>query len=97
MKIAMLLEQGATASSVTTTLDMFRLAQRYQPEAGWQPQLYSAAGGLLRLNDAVAVETQRLPADLGDFDAIILPGHFCASGSGIVEWLACHNDLVARP
>lgn len=34
MKIALLLEEGSTSSSVATTLDMFRLAQRFQPEAG---------------------------------------------------------------
>ena len=87
MKIAMLLEQGATASSVTTTLDMFRLAQRHQPDKGWQPQLYSTGGGLVRLNDAVAVETQRLPADLGGYDAIILPGFFAESLDHIVSQL----------
>jgi transcriptional regulator GlxA family with amidase domain len=87
MKIAMLLEEGATASSVTTTLDMLRLAQRYQPEAGWQPHLYSTRGGLVRLTDAVAVETRRLPADLGDFDAIILPGFFAESLEHIVTRL----------
>ena len=87
MKIAMLLGEGATASSVTTTLDMFRLAQRYQPEAGWKPHLYSTQGGLMRLNDAVAVETLQLPASLGDHDAIILPGFFAESLDHLVSQL----------
>lgn len=87
MKIAMLLEEGATASSVTTTLDMLRIAQRYQPGSGWQPQLYSTRGGLVRLTDAIAVETQRLPAELGGYDAIILPGFFAESLDHIVTRL----------
>ena len=87
MKIAMLLEQGATASSVSTTLDMFRLAQRYQAEADYRPHLYSTLGGLIHLNDAVVVETQRLPADLGDYNAIILPGFFAESLDHIVSQL----------
>lgn len=87
MKIAMLLGEGATASSVTTTLDMFRLAQRYQPEAGWKPHLYSTQGGLMRLNDAVAVDTLQLPASLGDYDAIFLPGFFAESLDHLVSQL----------
>src|SRR5512147_2634742 len=87
MQIALLLEEGSTASSVATTLDMFRLAQRYQPEAGWQPHLFSTRGGLVHLTDAVAVETRRLPADLGDYAAIILPGFFAESLDHIVDRL----------
>jgi transcriptional regulator GlxA family with amidase domain len=97
MKIAMLLEQGATASSVTTTLDMFRLAQRYQPEAGFQPFLFSTEGGLVRLTDAVAVDTQPLPASLGDFDAIILAGFFAESLDHIVSRLqTTWRTVIAR-
>jgi transcriptional regulator GlxA family with amidase domain len=102
MKIAMLLGEGATASSVTTTLDMFRLAQRYQPEVGWQPHLFSTQGGIIHLTDAVAVETQRLPADFGDYDAIILPGFFAESIDHIVTqlqttWQTVINRLQHLP
>jgi transcriptional regulator GlxA family with amidase domain len=97
MKIAMLLEQGATASSVTTTLDMFRIAQRYQPEAGYQPFLFSSHGGLVRLTDAVAVDTQKLPADFVDFDAIILSGFFAESLDHIVAQLqTTWRTVIAR-
>jgi len=41
----------------------------------------------VRLTDAVAVETQRLPADLGGYDAIILPGFFAESLEHIVTRL----------
>jgi transcriptional regulator GlxA family with amidase domain len=97
MKIAMLLEQGATASSVTTTLDMFRIAQRYQPEAGYKPYLFSSHGGLVHLTDAVAVDTQKLPADFGDFDAIILSGFFAESLDHIVAQLqTTWHTVIAR-
>lgn len=85
MKIAMLLEATSTASSVAATLDMFSLAQRYQPGVGYLPQLLSTAGGLIRLGDAMTVETQRLPTDLGMYDALILPGFFAESVEHVEE------------
>lgn len=97
MKIALLLEEGSTASSVATTLDMFRLAQRYQPEAGWQPHLFSTRGGLVRLTDAMVVETQCLPANLGDYDAIILPGFFAESVEHIAASMqTTWHSVIAR-
>lgn len=97
MKIALLLEEGSTASSVATTLDMLRLAQRYQPDAGWLPHIFSTHGGLVRLTDALAVETQRLPADLGGYDAIILPGFFAESVERIDERLqSAWRGVIAR-
>lgn len=97
MKIALLLEEGSTASSVATTLDMLRLAQRYQPEVGWQPRLFSTRGGLVRLTDALTVETKRLPADLSRYDAIILPGFFAESIEHIAERLqTTWRSVVAR-
>lgn len=97
MKIALLLEEGSTVSSVATTLDMFRLAQRYQPEANWQPQLFSTHGGLVRLTDAIAVETKRLPGDIDGYDAIILPGFFAESVERIAESLqTTWRSVIAR-
>lgn len=98
----MLLGEGATASSVTTTLDMFRLAQRYQPETNWQPHLFSTRGGIIYLTDVVAVDTQKLPADLGDYDAIILPGFFAESFDHIAAqlqtiWLPVIEKLQHLP
>jgi len=87
MKIAMLLEAGATASSVAATLDMFRIAQRYQPEICYHPHLLSTRGGRVRLGDAVTVETRCLPPDLSDYDAIILPGFFAESAEHIAAQL----------
>lgn len=97
MKIALLLEEGSTSSSVATTLDMFRLAQRFQPDAGWQPHLFSTHGGPVRLTDALLVETQRLPADLGGYDAIILPGFFAESVERIDESMqTTWRGVIAR-
>ncbi|MCK9200539.1 MAG: helix-turn-helix domain-containing protein [Gallionella sp.] len=97
MKIALLLEEGSTSSSVATTLDMFRLAQRFQPDAGWQPHLFSTHGGPVRLTDALLVETHRLPADLGGYDAIILPGFFAESVERIAESMqTTWRGVIAR-
>jgi transcriptional regulator GlxA family with amidase domain len=97
MKIALLLEEGSTASSIATTLDMFRLAQRYQPDSCWQPHLFSTHGGQIRLTDAMLLETQCLPAELGGYDAIILPGFFAESAEHIVQRLqTTWHNVVAR-
>ena len=102
MKIALLLCEGATASSVTITLDMFRLAQRYQPEIDWKPNLFSACGGIIQLTDTVAIETQALPANLGDYNVLILPGFFAESITHIdtqlqTTWQAVIDKLRQLP
>lgn len=74
MKIALLLEDGATASSVTTTLDMFRLAQRFERRDDFELQLLSSLGGPVRLTGSVTIETARLPSSLNSYDAVILSG-----------------------
>ncbi len=74
MKIALLLEDGATASSVATTLDMFRLAQRFERRDEFELRLLSAQGGPVRLTGEVTIGTERLPAALDDYDAVILAG-----------------------
>lgn len=97
MNIALLLEQGSTASSVATTLDMLRLAQRLQPGCGWRPHLLSTRGGLVRLTDEMVVETAALPADLDDYQAIILPGFFADSMEAIADCLdATWLGVIAR-
>ncbi len=97
MKIALLVEEGSASSSVAITLDMFRLAQRFQPEAGWALQLFSTRGGLVRLADAMALETQRLPSSLGGYDAILLPGFSAESVEHIDERLqTVWHGVIAR-
>jgi transcriptional regulator GlxA family with amidase domain len=65
---------------------MLRIAQRFQPETGWLPDLFSAQGGPKCLTEAIVVETERLPANLGGYDAVILPGFFAES----------MNEITAR-
>lgn len=79
MNIALAVEPGATASSVMTTLDMFRIAARFKPDDGYRLHLFSTAGGPVRLTDVVTVDTLPLPASLGGYDALILPGFFAES------------------
>lgn len=84
MKIALLIEEGATASSIATTTDMFRLAQRFEPREDVTLHLLSTRGGLVRLTGTLAVETDTLPSSLDDYNAVILPG-FAAESVKHVE------------
>ena len=74
--IALLVESGATPSSVTLTLDLFRIAARLAPDSGFRLQLFSAQGGNVALDEALQISTHPLPPRLDDFDAVILPGFF---------------------
>lgn len=85
--LAILIEPSSSASSIMTTLDMFQLAARLQPEAGHQLDLFSTVGGTVHLSAAVAVETQPMPASLAAYAAVILPGFFASSVEHIVEQL----------
>ncbi len=85
MKIALLLEEDATASSVTTTLDMFRLAQRFEPLHDFELRILSSRGGPVRLTGSVTIETERLPSSLGGYDAVILSGFVAESVECIAE------------
>jgi transcriptional regulator GlxA family with amidase domain len=85
MKIALLLEEGATASSVTTTLDMFRLAQRFEPCDDFELRVLSSPGGTVRLTGSVTIETERLPSSLSGYDAVILSGFVAESVERIAE------------
>jgi transcriptional regulator GlxA family with amidase domain len=96
MGIALLVEEGATASSVATTLDMFRLAQRFQPEGDFLLRLYSRRGGAVRLNDTLSVDTLPLPARFPAFEAVILPGFFAESPEAIDASLASTWDAVLQ-
>ncbi len=87
MDIALIAESGATASSVMTTLDMFRIASRFAPHEDFRVQLLSAAGGPVRLTEVVTVETRPLPADFNAYQAVILPGFFAESVDHIAAQL----------
>lgn len=83
----MIVENDSTASSVAITLDMFRLARRFQPEKAWHISLYSKLGGNIKLSDVLSVQTRRLPSTLGQFNSIILPGFFAETFDRLVEQL----------
>ncbi len=74
--IALLIEPGATPSSVTATLDLFRIANRFQPDDPFDLTLFSSQGGSVALTESLNVDTALLPLRLDDFDAVILPGFF---------------------
>lgn len=74
--IALLVQPGATPSSVTTTLDMFNIANRFLGSEVCRVEMLSAGGGAVRLNVAVSVDTQAIPERLDEFDALIVPGFF---------------------
>lgn len=97
MHIAILIEPGAMASSVMTTLDMFRIASRFAPQHDVRLDLLSTAGGPVRLTDAVMVDTAPLPEDLNGYDAVILPGFFAESVEHIAAQLqTTWSPLIAR-
>lgn len=75
-RIALIVEAGATASSVMSTLDMFNIAARYPDAAGCQVDLLSLAGGSIQLNPQVRVATQAMPETFAAYAAVILPGFF---------------------
>lgn len=76
MRIAFLVEEGATASSVAVTLDMLRLAQRFDAQGGWTPRLFSAQGGAIGLIDGLSLTTEPLPEHLEGYDALLMTGFF---------------------
>jgi len=87
MDIALAVEPGATASSVMTTLDMFRIAARFLPDNGFRLHLFSTAGGPVKLTEVVTVESRPLPADFNAYQALILPGFFAESVEHIAAQL----------
>lgn len=93
MDIALAVESGATASSVMTTLDMFRIASRFAPHGGFRVHLFSTSGVPVRLTDVVTVETRPLPASFDTYQALILPGFFAES----VEHIAAQLQTTWAP
>lgn len=84
-KIALIVEPGATPSSVMLTLDMINIASRYPEAAGCELDLVSVSGGAVRLSPLVSVETRTMPAVLTGYAAIILPGFFAGDPTALLE------------
>ena len=85
MKIALIVEPGATPSSVMLTLDMVNIAGRYPEAEGCRLDLLLIAGGPVRLSPPVSVETQAMPAVLTGYTAVILPGFFAGDAATLIE------------
>lgn len=101
--IALLVQPGATPSSVMTTLDIFNVASRFPGGEDCRIELLSAEGGPVRLSGAASVDTRALPGRLDAFDALIVPGFFATDMATvdeqlhsvwrpIAEALACRRD-----
>jgi transcriptional regulator GlxA family with amidase domain len=87
-RIALVVQPGATPSSVTATLDIFNVANRFPGADPCRVDIFSEGGGPVRLNEVVAVDTAKLSAGLDAFDAVILPGFFATEIGQVAEQLA---------
>lgn len=95
--IALLVEAGATPSSVTATLDLFRIAARLDTAAPVRIDLLSAQGGVVGLADELLVATRALPERLDAYDAVILPGFFAQSIDELLRRIeAVWQPAIAR-
>lgn len=95
--IALIVEPGATPSSVTLTLDMLAIAARSPEAAGCRLDLLSLAGGAVALSPYVSVETHKMPTRLTGYAAVIVPGFFAASAGDLVGKLqTAWPPVIAR-
>jgi transcriptional regulator GlxA family with amidase domain len=85
--LALLVQPGATPSSVMTTLDMFNIANRFLGGEVCRLRRFSIDGGPARLAGAVSVDTEPMPASLQGFAAVILPGFFAEDVASLLDQL----------
>lgn len=86
--IALIVQPGSVPSSVTSTLDIFGIADRFTAvENRVRLDLLSAAGGAIKLSELISVETQCIPASLTGYDAVIIPGFLAADVTSLDEQL----------
>lgn len=96
-KIALIVEPGATPSSVMLTLDMLNIASRYPEAKDCSLDLLSVSGGTVRLSQQVSVETQAMPVVLEGYAAVILPGFFSSDTGNLIEQLqTVWQPVIAR-
>ena len=84
-KIALIVEPGATPSSVMLTLDMHNIASRYPEAEECGLDVLSVSGGAVRLSPRVSVDTQAMPQRLEGYAAVILPGFFAGDAGALIE------------
>ena len=95
--LALIVEPGATPSSVTLTLDMLAIAGRYPEAAGCTLDVLSLRGGAVPLSPKVSVDTQKMPAQLAGYAAVILPGFFAENAPALIEQLqTTWQPVIAR-
>ncbi len=95
--IALIVEPGATPSSVMLTLDMLAIAVRSPEAADCRLDLLSLAGGAVALSPNVSVDTQKMPTRLTGYTAVIVPGFFAASADDLVGQLeTAWPPIIAR-
>lgn len=104
--IALIVQPGATPSSVMVTLDIFAIANRFvEGDHRFRIDLLSIEGGMVGLAETVRVETQALPRSFSIYDAVILPGFFAEDAGSLVAQLqsvwkpviACLRRVGNRP
>lgn len=97
-RVALIVQPGATPSSVMATLDIFRIAERFLPEGRALPlDLLSTHGGPIHLSGTVVVATAPLPATLEDYAAVILPGFFAEDMADLAGQLRqAWQPVIAR-
>lgn len=86
--IALLVEAGATSSSVTVTLDLLRIAGRFDPDDSFRIDTFSGQGGTVPLTSGLSLDTKPLPKRLDAYAAVIVPGFFAAEVPDLVGQLA---------
>lgn len=95
--IALIVEPGATASSVMLTLDMLAIAGRYPEAAGAKLDVLSLTGGAVKLSPQVSVDTQKMPATLSGYAAVIVPGFFAENAHALVAQVeTTWQPIIAR-
>jgi len=95
--IALVVEPGATPSSVMLTLDMLAIAGRYPEAADCKLDVLSQDGGVVQLSPRVSVDTQKMPAQLAGYAAVILPGFFAENAAALIEQVrTTWQPVIAR-
>lgn len=99
--IALLIETGATPSSVSATLDLFRIAERLSGEP-FPIHIFSAQGGAVSLAPGLALDSSPLPSQLDHYSAVIVPGFFAREVSDLTAqvetvWQPAIERLRALP
>ena len=96
-RIALIVESGATPSSVTLTLDMWAIAARYPEAEGSRLDVLSLSGERVALSSGVGIDTAALPECLDGYAAVIVPGFFAGDQAELIAQLEQRwSPVIAR-